>query len=523
MPRSIYEEIEVVDIDDPPPVPDLTDKTKKRERRVRKSTGLGGKTRRVAITARPVRRPPPPPVSVTPPAPARKKETRSKKSIECFDIDDGDEDDDESAAGDSDSDDDIEVLEDEDPLEDGESIEEDQTPGFCDLCGLHLVGETEIEKHLSDVHKLTSCKWCQTRTRTSELKEHIQTSCAKFVKLRGTHCSIHNRTETEEDLNQPQHTNCRPLSCDTCEQRFEITSLLQKELGKELFICPGCLHGRIDPTKIITDREVEEISEDCREVTEVSDSKKEDSEVREITEITEDSSDKDITEDSTDKEETVDSEVKEIRIEKVERVVGCDTNLMKIFEVEEGDDTSIDPATVLVTEILAELLTSSLILKEPVEVDISRPSSDTSSTAESLPMLDVVAGVGNETGDSVKADTVRRVARKSSRPPLNPQRPRPGLSQEELLLLETSEPASTKRKPEQQTLDDNKPVRKIARKSTRPPANPQREKEPEIVELDEEDDEEDEDIVEIPGGFTTTVLLQSPPHDFRELEEMVLG
>ena len=87
MPRSSYEEIEVVDIDDPPPVTDLTDETKKKERIVRKSTGLGGKTRRVAITARPVRRPPQPSPS----------STRSKKTIQCVDIDDGDQDDDESA------------------------------------------------------------------------------------------------------------------------------------------------------------------------------------------------------------------------------------------------------------------------------------------------------------------------------------------------------------------------------------------------------------------------------------------
>ena len=559
MPRR-NEEIEVVDIDDPPPVTDLIDKTKKREMRVRKSTGLGGKTRRVAISARPVRRPPPP-------------STRSEKTVQCFDIDDGDDHDDESGADqDSDSDDDIEVLEDEDPLEDGESIEEDQTAGFCDLCGLHLVGVNEMEKHQHDVHKLTTCKWCQTRTQTSELKKHLLTSCAKFVKLRGTHCSLHNRMETEEDLNHQQYRNCRALSCDTCEQRFEITSLNKKEAGKELFVCPGCLHGRIDPSRKIN-TEVSEAS-DGKQANNKDEEITEDSEITEITvdnEITETTIDNEITETTVDNEiteTTVDNEIteitkvnevmslmedhevkeitgdseisesqeiignnddREITGDMLESVVRSEDHTMKIFEVEEEDT-----ANVLVSEILAEVVTN-IFLTE------TSPSSSLIFSDESFSTLDDPENEDISKGSALVKELEgpkcreRRVARKSSRAPLNPQRaeagagPETGLSQEELLLLELPQPPTPtiKRKPEQCELNQ-KPVRKVARKSTKPPANPQREKEPELVELEDED--EDEDIVEILGGFTaTSLLLKSPPPDHRgnealqELEEMILG
>merc|ERR1719221_1826155 len=128
-------------------------------------------------------------------------------------------------------------------------------------------------------------------------------------------------------------------------------------------------------------------------------------------------------------------------------------------------DRNIDPATVLVTEILAELVTSSLFQAE-IEVDTPSPSCNMSFSSESLPILDVGVDGETKTEGAVresltvveKVESARRVARKSSRPPLNPQRPGavPGLSQEERLLLESSERPSTKRK------------------SSRPPLNPQR-------------------------------------------------
>ena len=148
--RSRYEEIEIVDIDDPPVVSTLTDSSKRKVTSIRRSTGPGGKSPRFAIPAKPLRRP---------------AAAQSKKTIQCFDIDDDEEekDDDSNKDQDSDSDDDIEVLEDEDPLEDGELVEEELSGGFCDLCGLHLPSETQIEKHQDEVHNITSCKWCQTR------------------------------------------------------------------------------------------------------------------------------------------------------------------------------------------------------------------------------------------------------------------------------------------------------------------------------------------------------------------------
>ena len=72
------------------------------------------------------------------------------------------------------------------------------------------------------------------------------------------------------------------------------------------------------------------------------------------------------------------------------------------------------------------------------------------------------------------SNPVRRVARKSTKPPSNPQRTSEMVNIGELLLAENEDTAaSPKRKAE--LLE--KPSRKVARKSTRPPVNPQRTKE----------------------------------------------
>ena len=423
MPR--YEEIEVVDIDDPPPSVSVLDSAVKKVKIVRKSTGLGGKSPRIPIPSRPLRR-----------QLSRNTTTgRNRKRIECFDIDDDDDEDESNKAedSDSDSDEDIKVLEEEDPLED-ESIGEELTGGFCDLCGLHLPSQSEIEKHLYEVHKSSSCKWCDVRLPASEIKLHLQTSCSKFVKLRGTHCSLHKRIEREEDLQKEEYKNCRPLSCDTCLQRFERSSLHQKEEPGHLFLCPGCLHGRVDPTKEVTDNHPEH---------------------------------------STD----------------------------------------------LVTEILSDLL-SCILTRHPE----SSPSS-----SSNIPLIiceadkDIIPDKitdtetnsrGNEPALGRVSQEARRVARKTTRPPIFPQRP----------AGEEAEQISSKRKV--QHSDETKHQRKVARKSTRPPTYPQREKEPEVVELEDDD----EDIIELPTDShddgVMSLLLDSPRHDqqgIQQLEEMVLN
>ena len=113
----------------------------------------------------------------------------------------------------------------------------------------------------------------------------------------------------------------------------------------------------------------------------------------------------------------------------------------------------------------------------------------------------------------------RKTARKSTRPPRHPER---SAGRTEELQPGCEVPAKRK-----QTAKKRKPRRfHVARKSTRPPAHPQKEKEPEVVDLDDED----EDIVEIEtktnNGDVMSMLLESPSpdkQDLQELEEMVLS
>ena len=109
----------------------------------------------------------------------------------------------------------------------------------------------------------------------------------------------------------------------------------------------------------------------------------------------------------------------------------------------------------------------------------------------------------------------RQTARKSTWPPPHPER---SAGRTEELQPRCEVPAKRKQS------DLTKPPRKVARKSTRPPAHPQKEKEPEVVDLDDED----EDIVEIETETNNvmSMLLESPSpdkQDLQELEEMVLS
>ena len=495
MPR--YQEIEIVDIDDPAPVT-------VRDRVVRKSTGPGGKSPRVAIASRPPRR-----------RLSRRERTGSEKRIECFDIEDDEDEPESNDVSDSDSESDsdgIEVLEEGDPLDDDAVIEE-QNGGFCDLCGLHLKSQTEIEKHQYEVHNVSTCKWCDLRIPRTDLKIHLQSSCSKFVKLRGTYCSLHDRIEKEEDLQDEQFKNCRPLSCDTCSQRFELTSLLQREEATQLFVCPGCLHGRVDPTLLVrdtpnidhtshgvhVDREEENI-----EITEKVDAHEKNidgTERFDNLEKNNDISEKVRFEENIDRSETVYIDVEEENNDRM--------------EILEEETTIVEHTTtkVLVSEILAETL-SSLFLTDP-----TLSSSSVMDIDENIDIVDVILEDDNDRmiEKTDAPEEVRRVARKSTRPPLHPER---SAGRTEELQPRCEVPAKRKQS------DLTKPPRKVARKSTRPPAHPQKEKEPEVVDLDDED----EDIVEVEtetnNGYVMSMLLESPSpdkQDLQELEEMVLS
>jgi len=73
--------------------------------------------------------------------------------------------------------------------------------------------------------------------------------CPNFTKLLGSHCSVHNEIETDEQLELESFKNCRPLRCDACSQRYDSKSLRDFDEKSKTFICPGCLHGRIDASE----------------------------------------------------------------------------------------------------------------------------------------------------------------------------------------------------------------------------------------------------------------------------------
>ena len=93
----------------------------------RRSTGVGGKTPRLAINFKQV----------------RKKSKKAKSVQECFDVDDEEEDEAES----------FQVQEDDEvALVENES-------GYCDVCGQHFKNRESLEQHLSADHGLVTCRY----------------------------------------------------------------------------------------------------------------------------------------------------------------------------------------------------------------------------------------------------------------------------------------------------------------------------------------------------------------------------
>jgi len=227
-------DIEILTIDDSAPaVKTVLNKTKnplkKKWRTVRKSTGVGGKAPHSAIPFKPLRK-------SLPVKPISPRKTRNANP-EYFDVEDDD------------SDDEIQVIE-YDPLDGVEVLGEGPSEGFCDMCGLYLENSKDMENHHETRHKLVTCKWCQNRLATTEIKNHIGAKlCSKFTKLLGSHCSIHNEIETDDQLEMEGFKNCRPLACDACAQRYDVKSLRDFDEKSKSFICPGCLHGRIDASE----------------------------------------------------------------------------------------------------------------------------------------------------------------------------------------------------------------------------------------------------------------------------------
>jgi len=239
-------DIEILTIDDSAPLVKTTlNKTKnplkKKWRTMRKSTGVGGKAPHSAIPFKPLRKT----VAVQPPSPKKAKNV----DPEYFDVED-----------DEDSDDEIQVIE-NDPLNYVEVISDGASDGFCDICGLFLDNAKDMENHHGTVHQLVTCKWCQIRLGISEVKNHIGSKlCPNFTKLLGSHCSVHNEIETDEKLEKEEFKNCRPLRCDACSQRYDRKSLRDFDEQSKSYICPGCLHGRIespesDEKEVLTDNE----------------------------------------------------------------------------------------------------------------------------------------------------------------------------------------------------------------------------------------------------------------------------
>ena len=94
----------------------------------RRSTGVGGKTPRLAINFKQV----------------RKKSKKAKSAQECFDVDD-DEDDEEAGSFQVQEDDEVTLVENE--------------SGYCDVCGQHFENKDNLEEHLSADHGLLTCRY----------------------------------------------------------------------------------------------------------------------------------------------------------------------------------------------------------------------------------------------------------------------------------------------------------------------------------------------------------------------------
>ena len=240
-----------------------------RKKNVRKVVSGGGKAPHVAVSFKPVRKPQ---VAETEKINERRiglrsrgrSKKKSSQNIECFDIGDS-----ESDNSDNSDEDEIQVLDDtvdeiEPDLEEISIMGGVSTDGFCDLCGLYLDTISDIEQHHVEVHKIVLCKWCNKKITLSKIRSHIGSNCPKFVKILGSHCSIHNKMETDEMLNLDEFKSCRPWSCDACGQRYDKKSLMEPAETPDSFVCPGCLHGRVRSLDSITEQEkvVDEINLD---------------------------------------------------------------------------------------------------------------------------------------------------------------------------------------------------------------------------------------------------------------------
>ena len=95
----------------------------------RRSTGVGGKTPRLAINFKQV----------------RKKSKKAKSAQECFDVDDDEEEEEEAGSFQVQEDDEVTLVENE--------------SGYCDVCGQHFENKDNLEEHLSADHGLLTCRY----------------------------------------------------------------------------------------------------------------------------------------------------------------------------------------------------------------------------------------------------------------------------------------------------------------------------------------------------------------------------
>ena len=95
----------------------------------RRSTGVGGKTPRLAINFKQV----------------RKKSKKAKSVQECFDVVDDDDDEEQAECFQVHEDDEVALVENE--------------SGYCGVCGQHFENRKNLEEHLSADHGLLTCRY----------------------------------------------------------------------------------------------------------------------------------------------------------------------------------------------------------------------------------------------------------------------------------------------------------------------------------------------------------------------------
>ena len=416
-------------------------------REVRKSTGIGCKAPHVSINFRPLRK------NIQPKAVGGRNRYR-KKEVECYDVEDSD----------SDSDD-IQVLEMDNQLSFVDmSLDEGAEDGFCDTCGLYIENMTDMENHQENFHGIVMCRWCQERMAGEDIKFHIKSRCTKFSKLLGSHCSVHNRIETDVDIKKEEFKDCRPLVCSVCDQRYDIKSLQEYDKASQGYTCPGCLHGRIKappPAEVQQACPEEQNNAQNNPLFLSDDHHKENiSEVPEIMNV--------------------------FSLSEPCSILNVNSTPAEDISVQENSNVTED------SKLMNEEGTKSEGLDKENEFQTNKDANlakDQEHIEDEIAVLSV-----NQDSDDQNL-SLRRVARKSTRPPTNPQRQDATI--EEMLLLDEScngqdfqaEKSNTPNKDvdsldqveslnhtpkRKQSLDSSGSLRKIARKSTKPPANPQR-------------------------------------------------